>query len=350
MRIVQFFELSSVYTWAFQAFAILVIALGICAIEAFIHRRILPKLERSNHFWQLAFVKTAHSPFRVLVWFLGVVLSLQVATDQVSGILISFRKMGVGLIFVWFLVRMVKQFEQNLLEHRSKRGHLDETSVKAIGQLFRTSIFLTAVLIVLQAFGVPISGVVAFGGISAAAIGFAAKDLLANFFGAFMIYLDRPFSIGEWIRLPDQGVEGVVEDIGWRLTRVRTFDLRPLYVPNGIFSNVTIENPSRMHNRRIKTLLGVRYSDAQQVLNITASLKEMAQNHPEIDTKQSIRVNLIEFGPSSLDIEIYMFTKTTNKAHFQDVQEDILLKSMAIVDAHGAEMAYPTQTIIHKKI
>ncbi len=342
MDIAQFFKQ---YSWVFQSFIFIVAAFVVCAIESCIHKRLVTRLEKCSRFWRLSLVKSAHTPFQVLIWFISLILSLQIVTDQLNVFLVSFRKMGVGLIFIWFLVRIVNRFEQNLMDHKSKRAHLDETSVKAIGQLFRTSIFITAILIILQSFGVPISGVVAFGGISAAAIGFAAKDLLANFFGGFMIYWDRPFSIGDWIRSPDQNIEGIVENIGWRLTRVRTFDKRPLYIPNGIFSNISIENPSRMHNRRIKTSLGVRYSDAQQVLDIVAALKEMAQNHPEIDSKQTIRINLVEFGSSSLDIEIYMFTKTTDKAHFQNVQEDILLKSMSLINTHGAELAYPTQTI-----
>ena len=86
----------------------------------------------------------------------------------------------------------------------------------------------------------------AFGGIGGIAIGFAAKDLLANFFGALMIFLDRPFSIGDWIRSPDREIEGVVEDIGWRSTKIRTFDKRPLFIPNSAFASLTVENASKM--------------------------------------------------------------------------------------------------------
>ena len=103
----------------------------------------------------------------------------------------------------------------------------------------------------MQALGYSISGVLAFGGIGGIAVGFAAKDLLANFFGGLMIYLDRPFSVGDWIRSPDKNIEGTVEEIGWRLTRIRTFDKRPLYVPNSTFTQISVENPSRMLNRRI---------------------------------------------------------------------------------------------------
>ena len=82
-------------------------------------------------------------------------------------------------------------------------------------------------------------------------MGFAAKDVLANFFGTLMLLVDKPFVVGDWIRSPDREIEGTVEDVGWRTTRIRTFDRRPLYVPNANFASLTVENPQRMENRRI---------------------------------------------------------------------------------------------------
>ena len=77
--------------------------------------------------------------------------------------------------------------------------------------------------------------------------------------------MDRPFTIGDWVRSPDRSIEGTVEDIGWRVTRIRTFDQRPLYVPNAVFSQIAIENPSRMLNRRIYELFGLRYEDSRRL-------------------------------------------------------------------------------------
>ena len=108
------------------------------------------------------------------------------------------------------------------------------------------------------------------------AVGFAARDLLANLFGGLTIYLDRPFSVGDWIRSPDRQIEGVVERIGWRSTVVRRFDKRPLYVPNSVFSTVVVENPSRMTNRRIYETIGLRYDDARVVGAITDAVRAVA--------------------------------------------------------------------------
>ena len=98
-----------------------------------------------------------------------------------------------------------------------KDRQVDRTTAAAISKLLRASALITGVLLVMQALGFSIAGVLAFGGIGGIAVGFAARDLLANFFGALMIFLDRPFSVGDWIRSPDKEIEGTVEEVGWRL-------------------------------------------------------------------------------------------------------------------------------------
>ena len=137
----------------------------------------------------------------------------------------------------------------------------------------------------LQAFGFSISGVLALGGVGGIAIGFAARSLLANFFGALMIFLDRPFSVGDWIRSPDRDLEGTVESIGWRVTQIRTFDQRPLYVPNSVFTEVSVENPSRMNNRRITRPLVFVTSDLSQMPGIVDDVNNMLVKPMRISIK-----------------------------------------------------------------
>lgn len=188
-------------------------------------------------------------------------------------------------------------------------------------------------------------GVLAFGGIGGIAVGFAAKDLLANFFGGLMVYLDRPFAVGDWVRSPDQEIEGTVEEIGWRLTRIRTFDKRPLYVPNSVFTQITVENPSRMSHRRIYETIGVRYDDLAKVAPIVEDIRAMLRSHPEIQQDQTMIVNFNQFNASCLDIMVYTFTRTTAWVHFHAVKQDVLLRIADIIAAHGAEIAVPTRTL-----
>ena len=160
-----------------------------------------------------------------------------------------------------------------------------------------------------------------------------------------MIYLDRPFTIGDWIRSPDREIEGTVESIGWRLTVVRTFDKRPLYIPNSVFTTLTVENPSRMSNRRIKETIGIRYQDANKMGEIVAEVKSMLEQHDEIDTSQTLIVNFNAYSASSLDFFIYTFTKTTNWIRYHEIKQDVMLRIIQIVHSYEADFAFPTTTV-----
>ncbi|EKD76753.1 MAG: Transporter, small conductance mechanosensitive ion channel family, partial [uncultured bacterium] len=118
-----------------------------------------------------------------------------------------------------------------------------------------------------------------------------------------------------------------------------------LYVPNGIFSSISIENPARMTNRRINVVIGVRYDDVNVIDPIVKEMDEMLRSHPGIDTRQTIMVHFTEFAASSLNINVYAFTKTTDWAKYRSVQQDVFLKCIAIISTHGAECAFPTTTV-----
>ncbi|MFV0681056.1 mechanosensitive ion channel family protein [Ottowia sp.] len=299
--------------------------------------------------WDDALLKAARLPLRLLVWVLGMSVAARLVLAIHPGLdfshLPEVRRVAVIAILALFVFRLIHNFEKQLLDNGRGGKPVDVTTTKAIGKLLRLVVTVIAALLAMQAMGFSVSGLVAAGGVGGLAVGFAAKDLLANFFGALMIYWDKPFKEGDWIRSPDRDIEGTVEEIGWRLTRIRTFDKRPLYVPNSAFASITVENPSRMLNRRIKETLGIRYDDAAQVTAICDAIREMVRTHPELDQNTTQIVHFDSFGASSLDILLYCFTQTTKWVEYHRVKQDVLLKVMDIVSAHGAEFAFPTQTL-----
>ncbi|MFQ5674013.1 MAG: mechanosensitive ion channel family protein, partial [Nitrospinales bacterium] len=289
-------------------------------------RRLQGRLEKTRNPWDDAVVDAMIKPLSLIIWVAGISFAAEIIQHKAQGAVIfgavkPIRDTAVIGALAWFLIRLVRQVERNLFKGEAK---IDRTTADAISKLLRISIVITAALVAMQTLGFNISGILAFGGISGIAVGFAAKDLLANFFGGLMIYLDRPFVIGDWIRSPDREIEGTVEHIGWRLTRIRTFDKRPLYVPNSVFANITVENPQRMLNRRIYETIGIRYEDASKMDEIIRKVKEMLRRHPEIDTGQTMIVNFNAFAPSSLDFFVYTFTKTTDWIYFHEVKQDVL--------------------------
>ena len=136
-----------------------------------------------------------------------------------------------------------------------------------------------------------------------------------------------------------------MEKIGWRLTMIRCFDSRPRYVPNSVFAQITLENPSRMVNREIWETIGIRYDDASKMGDIVRDVKAMLQSHPDIDTSKFLMVAFNTFAPSSLDFFIYCLTKTPRWVEFHTVKQNVLLKILEIIHAHGAEVALPTSTV-----
>ena len=330
------------------------LVVSVVVVGNFLLRRLLDRLAartaQTANPWDEALVNAARRPLPLLAWIVGLAFAARIVQSEADAPVFEavdpLRTIGVIGCLTWLLVRLIANMQAAIVQRQLERGEaVDRTTVDAIGKLLRVSVLITATLVGLQSLGFSISGVLAFGGIGGIAVGFAAKDLLANFFGGLMVYLDRPFAVGDWIRSPDKAIEGTVEDIGWRLTRIRTFDKRPLYVPNSIFTQIAVENPSRMSHRRIKEYIGVRYDDMRVVARIVDDIKVMLRAHPEIEQTQTMIVNLDTFGASSVDILIYTFTRTTNWIAFHEIKQDVLLKIADIVSAHSAEIAFPTRTL-----
>lgn len=333
-------------SYILQAFLVIFASLTLDFVQRKVLNRLYLKAVTTNRMWDDAIIDSIKKPLSLIIWASGIYLASEI-TQEATGAVI-FNAVGplrdtviIGAL-AWFLVRLIKHGERKFIEGEKPA---DPTTVDAIAKLLKVSVVITSILVVLQTLGFSISGVVAFGGIGGMAVGFAAKDLLANFFGGLTIYLDRPFTVGDWIRSPDRDIEGTVENIGWRLTRIRTFDKRPLYVPNSTFTTIAVENPSRMLNRRIKETVGIRYDDAGKMETIVGKIKNMIANHPDIDHNMKLIVNFTTFAPSSLDIFIYTFTITTNWVEFHAVKQDVLLKVINIIEEEGAEVAFPTSTL-----
>ena len=336
--------------WVTQVFIVVLAVLVFNFLQKRILSRLLSRLRPTSKAWDDALVSALQRPLSVFIWIVGIAFAAQIVQSKtgaaIFGAIEPVRDVGVIATITWFLIRLIRQVEHNMVTRGLESDEFfDRTTVDVSGKILRMSLIITAVLVTMQTLGYSISGILAFGGIGGIAVGFAAKDLLANFFGGLMIYLDRPFALGDWIRSPDKDIEGTVEEIGWRLTKIRTFDKRPLYVPNSVFTSISVENPSRMENRRIYETIGIRYDDFEKLAGIVKDVRQMLLDHPEIDSSKTLIVNFNSYAPSSLDFFIYTFTKTTEWVHFHEVKQDVLLKVGEIIGSHSAEIAFPTSTV-----
>ena len=196
----------------------------------------------------------------------------------------------------------------------------------------------------LQVWGINVTALIASLGIGGLAFALAAKDTASNLFGSFAILADRSIRIGEWVKVG--GVEGVVEDVGMRTTKIRSFQKSLITVPNQMVANHPIENFSRRGIRRIKMTIGLTYdTNSEQLTKIMSEIKAMLQKHEGIAQKESLMVNFNAFGDSSLNVFIYTFTNTANWAKYLEIREEIQLSIMHIVEENGSSFAFPSQSI-----
>lgn len=321
-------------------------------ISRIIYRFLLARFDNGKHIWLSSFIKSMHIPWMTFFWLFAisfiipiVMLRFDIDLSHIKAVNTIRSLFFIGA-FYWSILKFITKMEEEIAPRSGRIPVRDKTTLRALTQLSRIIVTIVMILVTLPLLGFKTGSLLAFGGVGGLGVAFAAKETLSNFLGGMMIFWDRPFSVGDWIRSPDRNIEGTVEHIGWRLTRLRTFTKRPLYVPNSVFSTIAIENPSRMSHRQINTAVGVRYDDAHVIAPIVKEIDEMLRQHPGIDSMQSIMVHFTEFASSSLNINIYAFTKTTDWAKYRQVQQDVFLKTIAIIESHGAECAFPTTTVL----
>ncbi len=332
----------------------LLLVLAVTSVAHLVASRILHHAERvaarTNNVWDDALISAARRPLPVLIWLGGLSFFLHLVHRQTGEQLLEYlplvRNIGIILCVAWFLFKLIREVADGLITSRSAAGEaVDRTTVDGISKVLRITVSVLAVLGVMQTLGFSISGALAFGGMGGIAVGFAAKDLLANFFGALTIHLDRPFAVGDTVRSPDKQIEGKVEQIGWRQTVIRSPNMTPIYVPNSLFTSIVVENPSRMTHRRIRETIGLRYEDLGKVSAIVEDVRTMLESHPDIDTQQAVVVAFDQLADSSLNLIVQAYSKTTEVRQFHAIKQDVLLKVADIVGRHGADFAFPTRTL-----
>jgi len=340
------------YLWIVEIISVLFGALLISYVEAKVYKHLINRFEQTRRLWDDAIIWSIHKPFRVFVWLWALGFSLLIAFDGLLNLelLELIRKiliLGSILIVSWFFLRFAKFFERRFIETAYyQKIHLDLTTSHAFGQIVQIFIVIIAVFVILKSlFDVSFTGLWAIGGVGTFIIGWAAKDLLANFFGALMIYFDRPFSIGDRIRTPDRQLDGFVENIGWRLTQIRNFDTSPVYIPNSLFATISLENVTKMRHRRINETIGIRYQDFAKLKSIIKNIQTMLETHPKINPDARCNASFYHFGDSSLDIFIHCYTKETEWLAYLAVKQDLLFRIMEIVEENHAEIAFQTTEI-----
>lgn len=199
-------------------------------------------------------------------------------------------------------------------------------------------------VIILQEFGYDVTGLIAGLGVGGLALSLAAQDTVANLFGFASIIGDSPFSVGDYIRTPD--VEGIVEHVGVRSTRVRQLDQTLITIPNNVLANSAISNFSRMPRRRIDFTVGVTYrTTAAQMRVLLERLRAMLKEWPSADPS-TVQVYFSKFNDSSLDVLVRCYVRKLTWDEMMTENEAIMLGVMEIVEELGLSIAFPTRSLV----
>ncbi|MFC7394179.1 mechanosensitive ion channel family protein [Scopulibacillus cellulosilyticus] len=230
-----------------------------------------------------------------------------------------------------------------LFNHVSTRLNLqfNKIIIPFLTKIIKFIVIALTIAALANEWGYNIDGIVAGLGLGGLAVALAAKDTVSNLFGGLVIITESPFTIDDWIQTPS--VEGTVEDISFRSTKIRTFTQAVVTVPNSTLVNEAITNWSRMGKRRILFNLQLDiHTPKDKMVNCAASIREMLKSRNDID-QETILVHFYQFSPSSLDIQLYFFTKTTTYDEWLEVNEQVNTEILAILEKHQVDLAVPIQ-------
>ena len=340
----QFMALNEAYP-IMSVVYIIVFTFVTASISNFILLKLQNKTRKKSQSIYHSMLKYLRRPVRLLIWLLGLTFALESLVPESEALLETasgIRVIGVVLILTLFVMRLIRVYEKHLYKRaKSDDSKLDRMTADTISKLLKITVIIVSIMVLMQSLGLHIGGLLALGGASGIGISLAAKDLLSNFFGAIMIYMDKPFKVGDCIQSPDRQIAGTVEEIGWRLTKIRTFEKMLLFVPNSAFNIISVESYTKMSHRRIKEFLKIRYCDIKSVNKITKDIKDHLKARNDIDTSQTTMVNIEEFGEFGIDIMIYCFTVTRKWDEYYEVKQDVLCEIEKIIESHGAQIALP---------
>jgi MscS family membrane protein len=348
----QFLSQLESLSWgrALLAFGALVLIL---LIKRIVDRVVLQRLhelaERTSMRYDDLLIGAVRPPLNGIFFAIGIYLALmllQLPEEpwDLPALLGEAWSVTLLVLGVWLVLRLVDPLTAVIQDGLAKS---DEVTSQQFTPIIRSSlrfvIFALAGVLLIQNLGYQVSSLIAGLGIGGLAVALAAQDTLANVFGTVVMLTDRPFQVGDWVLMA--GVEGTVEEIGFRSTRIRTWGKSLVVVPNKLLTSQTIENWSAMPVRRVKQTLSLTYGTSREKMEtFVQRVRALLAEDAAVDQRFHM-VNFTDFGASSLDILVYYFTRTTAWAEYMNERQRINLEMMRIAEEVGVSFAFPTQTL-----
>ncbi len=279
----------------------------------------------------------------VLIWLL-VVEQLRLP-DGLLAVLLPGLKLLVAVSLAWFGYRLVDVVAGYVVKSKDVQlTQFDDLLLPLLRTVLRTLVAVVVILFVMEWIGYTPRSVLGALGIGGVAIAFAAKDTLGNFFGSITVLFDRPFGIGDWVVIGS--VEGTVEHVGFRSTRIRTFYNSRVTIPNSVMATSGVDNYGERRFRRVKTMLSLTYDTPPEKIDaFCEGVRELIRLH-HYTRKDYYHVYFNQFAPSSLDVLLYMFLETPDWSTELRERHRLFIDILNLARQIGVEFAYPTQTLL----
>ena len=331
-------------------FLFLILGVLLTKIYLYIIKRYLRNLvNKSQIKFDDILLDAAEYPGMILIFTACVYLGLKFLTlpSNIQVLLDNAVKVIVILCFTWFAVNLlddiVEYYIQPVVEESETK--FDDQLLSPLRKLLKIIVVILGVLTALKTIGYDITALLAGLGIGGLAVALAAQDTIKNFIAGILIFVDKPFRIKDWIKF--EGGEGIVEDIGVRSTKIRTFNDSLIVVPNTNLVNANIENFSAMRKRRVLIYIGLTYdTPVEKIERAKEILREIIEGHP--GTLPPVRITFHRFNTYSLDLRVEYFIRNFGFDYYLNTVDEINLKIKEAFDREGIEMAFPTEVVYVK--
>ncbi|WP_437972341.1 mechanosensitive ion channel family protein [Sorangium sp. So ce260] len=251
---------------------------------------------------------------------------------------------GIFIAVFWFALRAIDAVGGRLLAAPATRDNPAARSlVPLMGRIAKVSIVIVGAIAVLSELGYPVASLIAGLGIGGVALALAAQKTVENLFGSVSIGIDRPFQVGDFVKV--DALLGTVESIGLRSTRIRTLDRTLVTIPNGKLADLQIESYTARDRMRLACVLSlVHETTPEQLRAVIDGCERALRAHPMI-WPDDVVVRFVGVGPSSLDVEVMAWFQTSDFGEFRNIRQEMLITFLEIVGSAGSRLAHPTQTL-----
>lgn len=313
---------------------------------AFFAKQLRGWAKKSKMAYDEQVVQALEGPIASLIFLVGLFAAINALTleDQLRTFIGNAFQVGLLALLFWAGLRLIDVLGLVITDVAERRQMGIYHFIPLIQKTVRVFFVLIGGILVIQNLGYSVGSLLAGLGIGGLAIALAAQESLSNFFGSISIAADRTFKVGDWIQIGDR-VDGTVEEIGLRSTKVRTWTRTLLTIPNKIIAGEIVQNWSKMPNRRVRQVVGVSYeTPPENITGLVNDIEHLLRDNVEVDQK-FLMVKFTDFGESSLDILVYYFTRSVAWAEHLRVRQEINLEIMRLVEKWETSIAFPTRTL-----